>query len=78
MLYSVLWVLDPSLIVIDCRYALSYREEFIGYIAENIALRLASSGKKQPELMAAPQGMSSVIRGAVQVLQREWIERLLA
>lgn len=78
MLYSVLWVLDPSLIVIDCRYALSYREEFIGYIAENIALRLASSGKKQPELMAAPQGMSSVVRGAVQVLQREWIERLLA
>lgn len=78
MLYSVLWVLDPSHIVIDCRYALTFREEFIRFIEESMAQRLSASGRKLPALVAAPQGMSSVVRGAVQVLQREWIERLLA
>lgn len=78
MLYSVLWVLDPSHIIVDCRYALSFREEFIGFVADSMAQRLAASGKKLPSISATPQGMSSVIRGAVQVLQREWIERILA
>ena len=78
MLYSVLWVLDPSHIIIDCRYALAFQEEFIGFVADSIALRLSASGKKLPALSAAPLGMSSVVRGAVQVLQREWIERILA
>ena len=77
MLYGVLWVLDPIHIIIDCRYALSFREEFIGFIADSMALRLAASGRKAPYMSATPQGMSSVIRGAVQVLQREWIERIL-
>ena len=77
MLYSVLWVLDPSHVIIDCRYALSFREEFIGFIADSMAHRLAASGKKAPSVSATPQGMSSVIRGAVQVLQREWVERIL-
>lgn len=78
MLYSVLWVLDPSHIIVDCRYALAFQTEFISFIAERIALRLSASGKKLPTLSAAPLGMSSVLRGAVQVLQREWIERILA
>lgn len=78
MLYSVLWILDPGHIIIDCRYALSFREEFIGFVADHIALRQRAAGKKPPQLTAAPLGMSSVVRGAIQVLQREWIERILA
>lgn len=78
MLYSVLWVLDPSHIIIDCRYALAFQGEFIRFIAERIAFLLSASGKKLPSLSAVPPGMSSVVRGAVQVLQREWIERILA
>lgn len=78
MLYNVLWVLDPSHIIIDCRYALVYRNEFIESVAEKITLRLSASKKSVPMLIPAPQGMSSVVRGAVQVLQREWIERILA
>ncbi len=76
MLYTVLWVLDPSHILIDCRYALPFEDVFIRQINENLAARTASSGRKLPVITAAPQGISSVTRGAVQVLQREWVERM--
>ncbi|MBQ7887106.1 MAG: ROK family transcriptional regulator [Clostridia bacterium] len=78
MLYSVLWVLDPSHIIIDCRYALSFEADFIRLINEKLSARLSASGKRFPTIVPAPQGMSSIVRGAVQVLQREWIERILA
>jgi len=78
MLYCVLWVLDPSHIIIDCRYAPPFEQEWIRMIQDRLSARLANSGKRFPSIASAPQGMSSVIRGAVQVLQREWIERILA
>jgi len=78
MLYSVLWVLDPSHIIIDCRYAIPFEQDFIRMIAAKLSARLAASGRRFPSICPAPQGMSSVTRGAVQVLQREWIERILA
>lgn len=77
MLYSVLWVLDPSHIIIDCRYSFSYGEDFIRMISHSLAGRLASSGRRFPVISLAPQDMSSITRGAVQVLQREWIARIL-
>lgn len=78
MLYSVLWVLDPSHIIIDCRYAFSFGDVFIEQIARQLSSRFCVAGRKFPAVMPAPEGMSSVTRGAVQVLQREWIERILA
>lgn len=78
MLYNVLWVLDPSHIIIDCRYAFSFEEEFIRLISDKLSSRLCASGKRFPAIFPAPQGISSILRGAVQVLQREWIERILA
>ena len=78
MLYNVLWVLDPSHIIIDCRYAFSFEEEFIHLISDKLTSRLCASGKRFPAIFPAPQGISSILRGAVQVLQREWIERILA
>ena len=77
MLYSVLWVLDPSHIIIDCRYAFSFEEDFIRMISERLSSRPYASGKRFPAIVPAPQGMSSILRGAIQVLQREWIERIL-
>lgn len=78
MLYNVFWVLDPSHVIIDCRYASPFEAVFIRQITENLSARFAASARLMPVITPAPQGMSSVIRGAVQVLQREWIERILA
>lgn len=78
MLYCVLWVLDPSHIIIDCRYALPFEQEFLRMITDRLSARLAAGGKTFPSILSAPQGMSSILRGAVRVLQREWIERILA
>ena len=78
MLYSVLWVLDPSHIIVDCRYVFPFGEDFARMIRDKLSARLAASGRRFPAISPAPQGMSSVIRGAVQVLQREWIARILA
>ena len=61
----------------NCRYALAFQDAFIDAITCKIAARLCASKKRVPLITPAPQGMSSVIRGAVQVLQREWIERIL-
>ena len=78
MLYSVSWVLDPSHIIVDCHYAAPFEQDFIQQIIHSLSGRLAASGKRFPVIVPAPQGMSNVLRGAVQVLQREWIERILA
>ncbi|MBR5224429.1 MAG: ROK family transcriptional regulator [Clostridia bacterium] len=78
MLYNVLWVLDPSHIIIECRYAFEHQDTFLAQIGAHLSALLEASGRRFPSIVAAPQGMSSVVRGAVQVLQREWIERILA
>ena len=77
MLYNVLWILDPSHIIIDCRYALPAQNVFIEQITSHLSARLAATGKRFPAVIPVPQGMSSVIRGAVHVLQREWVERIV-
>jgi len=76
MLECVLWVLDPCRIVIDCRYAAHLEEPFVSRIRYTLSRRFAASGRRLPQFFAAPKGMSSILRGAVQVLQREWVERL--
>ncbi|MBR5615834.1 MAG: hypothetical protein IKW66_03345 [Clostridia bacterium] len=52
-------------------------EDFIRMISERLSSRPYASGKRFPAIVPAPQGMSSILRGAIQVLQREWIERIL-
>lgn len=77
MLHGVLWLLDPTHIVIDCRYAGPFGEMYIEQVCE--ALRRQSGGDRQlPCIVAAPQEMSSVLRGAIIVLQREWIEHIVS
>ena len=78
MLHGVLWLLDPSHIIIDCRYAAPFEDAFIGMIVSSLSARFSGTGRSLPSIVPAPQGMTSITRGAVQVLQREWIARILA
>lgn len=75
MLESVLWVLDPCRVIIDCRYAVPHEKTFISRIVHTLSTRRADPGRILPQFSPAPQGMSSIQRGAVQVLLREWVER---
>lgn len=75
MLYSILWLLDPTHIIIDCRYAAPYTEEFSREVERRLGARFQPGHRSLPVISAAPQGVSSVLRGAVHVLQREWVER---
>ena len=45
-------------------------------VAYVCALSHSHSGRKLPVITCVPQGVSCVMRGAVQVLQREWVERM--
>lgn len=78
MLYNVLCVLDPTHVVVDCRYALPYEEKFLEDIRSALDARFAASPRMLPQLLLAPQDMSSVNRGALSVLQREWVERIVS
>lgn len=74
--YSVIWLLDPSHIVVDCRYASPYQDLFTNRIRQRIATLLSSSLPRLPVVLSAPLEMRSVTYGAVQVLSREWIARI--
>lgn len=78
MLYNVLWVLDPTHVVVDCRYALPFEKEFLAAIRSALDARFAASPRVLPHMLLAPQDMSSVTRGALSVLQREWVERIVS
>lgn len=76
MLYSVVWLLDPSHIVIDCRYAHPYQDIFISRIGLRLAHQMRGTIRKPPSILPASEGMHSVLYGAAQVLSREWIARI--
>ena len=76
MLYSILWLLDPTHIILDCRYAAPYTEEFAAEVKQCLEARFQPGHRSLPEISAAPEGVSSVLRGAVHVLQRAWVERI--
>ena len=77
MLYSVVWMLDPKQIVIDCRYAEPMEEEYIARIRETLVKALGGALGELPELVPAMRGRRSVLSGAAQVLTREWINRIV-
>ena len=78
MLHGVLWMLDPTHVIIDCNYAHPCMGVFIETIRRELTKRFVGENRVLPDISAAPQGVSSVLRGAVHVLQREWLERLIA
>jgi len=77
MLSGVLWVLDPSHIVIDCRYAAPFESAYIDAVCRALQVHFSASNRALPVIMPAPGGMRSVLRGAVQALQQDWVERIV-
>lgn len=78
MLHGVLWMLDPTHIVIDCRYAGPFAGDFIGEVKTRLQQRFPADQRVLPCISSPPLNVSSILRGAVSVLQREWLERILS
>ena len=76
MLHAVLWMLDPTHIIIDCVYARPRGDVFAGAVERNLQACFEGENRVLPRIIPA-SGVSSVLRGAVCVLQRAWLERLL-
>lgn len=77
MLHGVLWLLDPTRIIIDCRYARPFGDDFAAWVKDLLQARFDGTGRILPEITAASQCIPSVLRGAVYVLQRTWLERVV-
>ena len=77
MLHGVLWLLDPTRIIVDCRYARPFGDDFAAQVKTQLQARFEGSGRLLPEITCASQHIPSVLRGAVYVLQRAWLERVL-
>jgi hypothetical protein len=78
MLSGVLWLLDPTHIIIDCVYAQPNAADFVRMVNESLNARYADGTRRLPIVTAPQRNMRSVVLGAVHALQREWLERILA
>ncbi|MBR5231378.1 MAG: ROK family transcriptional regulator [Clostridia bacterium] len=78
MLNGVLWMLDPTHIIIDCVYAQPNAADFAQMVDANLKARYADGSRRLPIVTAPQRNMRSVVLGAVHALQREWLERILA
>lgn len=77
MLHTVVWMLDPALVVIDCRYARPMEEPFFARVDAILKETLESAQLRRPRLLPVGGGMHSVTHGVAQVLSREWIARVV-
>ena len=77
MLHGVLWMLDPTHIIVDCVYAQKARENFVRAVESHLQCRFGGEKRMLPKISASATGVSSVLRGAVCVLQRAWLDRIL-
>ncbi len=76
MLHNVVWLLDPTRIVIDCPYINLYREHFISQVRSRLCVLLGGD-LDAAEILVSPYEMRSVLLGASQLLGRKWIERVV-
>ncbi len=77
MLHGVLWMLDPTHIIIDCVYAHPREAPFIAAVEKHLQLQFMGENRILPRIFPSAPGLSSVLRGAVCALQRAWLERIL-
>ena len=78
MLHAVLWMLDPTHIIIDCVYARPRGDVFIQAVTRHMQTHFQGENRILPQLLPGASGVSSVLRGAVRVLQRAWLDRILS
>ncbi|MDR2505080.1 MAG: ROK family protein [Oscillospiraceae bacterium] len=76
-LYAVTWLLDPAAIVIDCRYAEYAQTIFIDKIKLSLQNLIGGALSRMPKLSPSPFEGSCVLRGAVNVLSKDWLERII-
>ena len=69
ILISVIWLLDPSHIVIDCGYATPYQDVFADRISSCLATRMGEGTRRFPSIQSVPGGTHSILSGAAQVLE---------
>ena len=77
MFHGVLWMLDPTHIIIDCVYARPREATFIAAVEKHLQLHFSGENRLLPQILPPAPGLASVVRGAVCVLQRAWLERIL-
>ena len=77
MLHSVLWMLDPTHIIVDCIYARPRSDAFLRALSAHLQARFEGENRVLPRLCPGASGLSSVVRGAVHALQRAWLDRIL-
>ena len=77
MLHAVLWMLDPTHIIVDCVYARPREDVFIAAVEKHLRQHFEGEDRLLPQLIPCAPGVSSVLHGAVSVLQRAWLERIL-
>jgi len=77
MLHGVLWMLDPTHVIIDCVYARPYEAAFVQAVEKALQQLFAAEKRMLPRIAPSATGVSSVLRGAVCVLQRAWLDRIL-
>ncbi len=76
LLHNVVWLLDPTHIIIDCPYIHLYQEQFISQVRNHLCV-LIGSDLEAAEILASPYEMRSVLLGASQLLSRKWIKRIV-
>ena len=77
MLHSVLWMLDPTHIIIDCIYAQPDGSSFAQMVEKHLARLFQGEPRILPSLLPCSSTVSSALRGAVRVLQKAWLDRIL-
>lgn len=77
LLHTVVWLLDPACVVIDCQYARPHETYFLEQVDASLAPMLENARLVRPRFMAATHEAQSALAGVVHMLSREWIGRVV-
>ncbi|MBR3872758.1 MAG: ROK family transcriptional regulator [Clostridia bacterium] len=78
MLAAVVMLMDPNSVLIDCRYALPFEEEYLQNVRQALMQRLNDSARRLPSFSMVPTYTNTLLHGAVRALQLDWIEKILS
>lgn len=77
LLVNLFWVIDPEMVVIDCRYAAPMAEWFLQQLKAATQARLPADFTQAAQLISAYPKTHSATLGAIQALTREWFELIV-
>ncbi|MCQ2453054.1 MAG: ROK family protein [Clostridia bacterium] len=75
MLYQVVCLLDPGMIILDCPYHAYDWEHLTKSVNDYLSAKLGPC-RKAPQILLPYFDRPSVLLGAVQVLSRDWVDRI--